>query len=156
MTLLFVLLVIYQLKHFLADFPLQGKFMLGKFKPGWGFVLPLLAHVSVHGLFTLLIAALVKPSIAIQLALFDMVVHFTMDRIKASPKYLGRFKPLTAKDYMRYAPNPELISYDENVEDYVSHGDMIKGNTYFWWSLGLDQGVHHLTHYAIIYFLVAP
>jgi hypothetical protein len=136
MKLLFFLLVIYQIKHFVADFPLQGKYMLKKFLPDWGFFLPLLAHVSVHGAFTLLIASLTKPQLAVKLALFDMIVHFTMDRIKASPKYLGRYKPLTAKDYPT-SSDAEKTS-----------------NTYFWWSLGLDQGVHHLTHYIIIYFLV--
>ena len=65
-----------------------------------------------------------------------MVVHFTMDRIKASPNMLGRFKPLTKETYP------------------TANEAAIKSNTYFWWSLGLDQGVHHLTHYVIIWWLV--
>ena len=32
--MIYLLLVIYQIKHFLCDYPLQGKFMLGKFKGG--------------------------------------------------------------------------------------------------------------------------
>jgi hypothetical protein len=135
--MLFILLIVYQLKHFLADFPLQGKYMLGKFKPGWDFLGPLLAHVGVHGAFTLLIATLCHNPYAPWIATFDMVVHFTMDRIKASPKYLGRFKPLTAKDY------PTSTDVEK------------RSNTLFWWSLGLDQMVHHLTHYIIIYWLVS-
>ena len=131
---LFLLLVIYQAKHFLADFPLQTKYMLGKFKDGWGFLLPLLAHVGVHGLFTFGITVCFTGNVLLGflLACFDVVVHFVMDRIKAGKKYLGRFKPLTAKEY------------PDASEAQKQH------NTYFWWSLGLDQMVHHLTHYAII------
>lgn len=135
---MFVLLVIYQIKHFLADFPLQGKYMLGKFKNGKDWILPLLAHVSVHGLFTFIISLFIKPKIAIYLALFDMIVHFIMDRIKASPNLLGRFQALTKKDFM----NGGIT------------GNEIKSNTLFWWSLGLDQMVHHLTHYIIIWRLL--
>ena len=117
-TLIFVLLIIYQIKHFLCDYLWQGPYMLGKFKDrGW--VLPLLAHSSVHALATFLIVFVFTQALllSIGLALFDLVIHFTMDRIKASPDLLGRYG--------------------------------IKEKQ-FWWSLGLDQMVHHLTHYAII------
>lgn len=119
---IFLLLVIFQLKHLVADYFLQGKYMLGKFRPGWDFLGPLLAHVGVHGAFTLAIAlAFGAGWLAPLLALGDMAVHFTMDRIKAGPKYLGRFKP------------------DQKQ---------------FWWSLGVDQSIHHLTHYWLIWMLI--
>ncbi len=136
-SLVFALLVIYQLKHFIADFPLQGEYMLGKFKAGWDFFPHLMAHVSLHGGLTFAIAVVVKPEWALQLALLDMTIHFFMDRIKAGPKYLGRFKALTAKEWVG------------------STKEQKQGNTLFWWSLGFDQMVHHLTHYLIIYFLVS-
>jgi hypothetical protein len=120
--MIFLLLVLFQVKHFVADYPLQGKYMLKKFSPNWDFFIPLFLHSAVHAAFTLLIAAYFKPEIAFEVALLDLVVHFTMDRIKAGPKYLGRYKDM----------------YDKK----------------FWWSLGLDQSVHHLTHYFIIYLLV--
>ena len=116
----FLLLIIFQLKHFLADFPLQGKYMLGKFKDGTEWILPLLAHVSVHGAFTLGIALIFNSSMW-WIFLIDMIIHFTMDRIKASKNILGRFK----------------------IEDKR-----------FWWSLGFDQAIHHLTHYFLIYLLL--
>lgn len=136
MNTVFVLLIVFQLKHFLADFPLQGPYMLQKFRPDWGFFLPLLAHAAVHGTFTLLITLAVTPDLW-WLAIVDMAIHFTMDRIKASPRYLGRYKALTAKDYMA-ATEAEK-----------------QGNTYFWWALGFDQAVHHLTHYGLIWALVS-
>lgn len=121
---LLLVLTLFQLKHFLADYPLQGKYMLGKFKPGWDFLNPLLAHSLVHAYLTSFIVYWFtgEARYSALCGLFDMCVHFTMDRIKAGPKYLGRFKDM----------------YDKK----------------FWWCLGLDQMVHHLTHYAIIYHMI--
>lgn len=121
---IFILLILFQVKHFLADFPLQTPYMLNKFKASWGFVVPLLSHGLTHALGTLVISYMFTQSIyySLKLAFLDLVVHSIMDRIKAGPKYLGRFK---------------------------------LDNKLFWWSLGLDQMVHHLTHYAIIYLIIS-
>jgi hypothetical protein len=114
-----LLLVAFQLKHFISDYPLQNEYMLGKMKlRGW--FVPLLFHASVHALLTLAIVIYIDSSLW-WLALVDLIIHFTMDRIKASPNMLNRFG---------------------------------LDNKFFWWSLGLDQMVHHLTHYFIIYMLV--
>ena len=134
--MIYLLLVLYQVKHFLCDYPLQGRYMLGKFAGGYAWILPLTAHAGVHGIATLLIALCFKPQCAIQLAVFDMLTHFVVDRIKASPNMLGRFKPLTKETYP------------------TADASAIKSNTYFWSSLGADQAAHHLTHYAIIYWLL--
>ena len=118
-VLVFVLLLWFQFKHFLADYPLQmSDYMMGKFnRKGW--VLPLLSHVSVHGFMTLMICSVFVPVwLSFVLALTDMTIHFIIDRIKASPNLLGRYK-------------------DRNTPAY-------------WNTLGLDQMVHHLTHYGII------
>lgn len=91
MTEIITLLIIFQFKHFLADFPLQGKYMLGKFKDkGW--ILPLASHCLVHGIMTLIIILAFNPGFW-WLCLVDFILHFTMDRIKASKKLLGRFTP---------------------------------------------------------------
>ena len=119
LTLLFILLGVFQLKHFIADFPLQGHYMLGKMELN-NWVLPLFAHVSVHGAFTLAIMLFVAPSLW-YLAIVDMIVHFIVDRIKASPNMLNRWTT---------------------------------NEPYFWWSLGLDQMMHHLTHYVFIYMII--
>lgn len=122
LDLILCLLVCFQLKHFLADYVLQTKYMLGKFKEeDW--IMPLTAHAMVHGAMTFCIVVFFTKSVVIALIVswLDTWIHFIVDRIKASPKMLGRFKP---------------------------------DNKYFWWSLGADQMLHHLTHYAIIYFVV--
>lgn len=147
-----ILLVAFQLKHFLADYPLQTPYMLRKFLPGLDFVMPLLAHTGVHALFTFAISLYYASApMALGLAMFDLVVHFTMDRIKASPEVLGRFKPLFGKDFMEAKALADDPRFDERR---IEGRKLLKSNTLFWWSLGFDQMVHHLTHYAIIYFIV--
>lgn len=141
------LLLVYQLKHFLADYPLQGGFMLKKFLPGWDFVLPLMAHCGVHALMTLAIVMFFNPALW-WLALVDFGVHFVMDRLKAGPKYLGRFKALSGNEFKN------ILSYKDTV-GLEQFKPQIRGNTFFWWSLGLDQMVHHLTHYFIIWKLLS-
>ena len=179
MVTLFILLIAFQLKHFLADYPLQTTYMLGKFKPGLAFILPLTAHSAVHALFTYLISYsyfyLNKTNfmyfdislVALIPAILDFVVHFIVDRIKASPKLLGRFKAITAsevKDYQYKLSVYELMlerkkltksMFKTRVEKLTSEfKTKMASNKYFWWALGADQTAHHLTHYLIIYFLV--
>lgn len=124
------LLFIFQLKHFVADYPLQNKYMLGKFKADWSFLGPLTAHCLVHAYLTFIISLWVFHKMtgweavctSLGIAFFDFSVHFVMDRIKAGPRYLGRFNDAT--------------------------------KPFFWWSLGFDQMVHHLIHYLIIFALL--
>lgn len=99
--MIWLLLVIYQIKHFVCDYPLQGQFMLGKFKKYPEFILPLLAHSGVHGAATFAIAIWFKsPAVALALGLADMAIHFGVDRVKASPNLLGRFKALSGNEYV--------------------------------------------------------
>ncbi len=75
------LLFLFQIKHFIADYPLQNSYMLRKFaEKGW--VLPLLSHAGVHAVITFAIAHIYSEStvIALGCAFFDLVVHFVMDR----------------------------------------------------------------------------
>lgn len=92
-TTIFLLLVLFQFKHFIADYPLQTQYMLGKTKvTGW--IQPLAAHAAVHSLATYIITMyFVGPFTAILFALADFVIHFTVDRLKASPKLGGRWNP---------------------------------------------------------------
>jgi hypothetical protein len=156
-TKIFLLLIIFQLKHFFCDYPLQRPWMLGKFKPGWGFVVPLGAHALVHGLLTWVIVLYLRPSLGWQLALFDFCVHFTMDRIKASPKLMGRWKPLSPDEYRQAQFDLKLTGSPHRDETASRKGQAkykLRGNRLFWDALGLDQMVHHLTHYVVIWMLV--
>ena len=158
----FALLAAYQLKHFLCDFPLQRPWMLRKFSADPDEWVPALAaHAGVHALGTLAIAgaflllarpASMLPSSAAALAAFDFVIHFTMDRIKASPGMMGRWKNLSATDFESISTIEKTFGSDPKFAPWKAK--KLCGNTLFWWSLGFDQCVHHLTHYAIIAFLL--
>lgn len=159
---LFLLLIVYQLKHFLADYPLQNEYMLKKFSPEPKVWIPALAlHAGVHAWFTLVIgyayivatrgfpAGGQAATLVWAVGALDFAVHFTMDRIKASPRMLGRFKALSANEWAVWSH--EARSHNFRVEWFER---VKRDNTYFWWSLGLDQMVHHLTHYTIIFLLL--
>ena len=150
MGTLFLLLILYQIKHLVIDYPLQGTYMLGKFKPGWDWVGPLLAHVALHAVGTYLIAIwFVGPLFALWLAVIDMLLHGAMDRIKASPNLLGRFKALMYE-------KPKVIAALDNWSPVVQQEarDKLFSDKMFWNSLGFDQMIHHLTHYLIIFLIM--
>ena len=90
MMTLFGLLIAFQIKHLLADYFLQGRYMLGKFNPGWDFFGPLAAHAGTHGSMTLAIVCFFDPGFW-WLAAVDLVTHFVIDRVKAGPRWFGRF-----------------------------------------------------------------
>lgn len=86
-----LLVAVFQVKHFICDFPLQTKYMLKKVSGQWDFVPPLALHSAVHAFATALICLWWNPTLWMALTALDFVVHFIMDRIKSGPKYLGRF-----------------------------------------------------------------
>jgi len=132
-TTVFTLLIVFQAKHFLADFVIQlfRKDGMAKFNAN-GWVWPLTKHAGDHAILSGIITffTLMYFQIDIQTVMIwsliclsiDFVIHFTMDRIKASPSMLGRYKDMNNKPY--------------------------------WMCLGFDQTVHHLTHYAIIAMII--
>jgi len=90
---IFILLIAFQVKHFLCDYPLQTPYMLGKFKEVDWFA-PLSLHCFTHAAGTLIVLLLFTNSELLFIyVLLDYCLHFIMDRVKASPKMLGRFKP---------------------------------------------------------------
>lgn len=129
----FVLLIVFQVKHFIIDYVVQFSRhdSMKKFEAD-GWVFPLFKHANDHGMASAFIVSTVLYSVGtpwlplILLSLgayaFDLVVHFTMDRIKASPHMLGKHE----------FPSRE-----------------------YFFSLAVDQSVHHVTHYVIIMVLVA-
>lgn len=166
-----------QIKHFIADYPLQTPYMLGKFKKkGW--LLPLAAHAGVHFLFTFSISFIFTESLefSMLLGVLDFFIHLVMDRIKASPDLLGKYKALnkfeidymigTLNDYKQQYEDGFTAANDKEAarihdllekrykrqDKYVK--DRWEENAKFWWSLGLDQTVHHLTDLTIAFLII--
>lgn len=153
MNTVFALLVIFQVKHFLADFPLQTSYMLGKFKrQGWFW--PLISHCAVHAFFTIAISAyFVTWPEAVMLGTVDLLFHCSMDRVKASPDLMGRWKALSPAVYVYH--QAVLVERNVSVTRFEGSKKALRGNRLFWYCLGIDQAWHHLTHYFIIWYLVS-
>lgn len=140
MTTVFLMLLAFQVKHFVVDYPMQvPKFFLGKFRSDWGFVGPLAAHAGLHAAatFAILVGFGCRAHLAAALALLNGSVHFVMDRAKASSRCLGRWKPLTAEQWV--------------AADAAGDRAKLRGNSLFWVALGFDQLVHHLTDLACVW-----
>lgn len=147
------ILALFELKHFLADYPFQNKWMLKKFSAGWEYVAPLSVHCLIHWAFTMVILYNVAPHHT-WLATVEFVIHFVMDRIKASPKLLGRYQALAKSEYR------SATTCDAHPIRLASHCAQCwlaekneSSNKYFWWSLGFDQMVHHLNYLGIVYYI---
>lgn len=158
-----LLLVLFQVKHLLADYFLQSGFMLKKFdKDPEKWVPALAAHCGVHVAFTLtlVLGFTLNPLLAIGLSILDFVLHFCMDRVKASPSLMGRWKPLYGSTFTMYVnmaqgKDSSGVRFQTMPEEQLDALKKVgraalRENTFFWWALGIDQTFHHLTHYLII------
>ena len=96
-----------------------------------------------------------------------------MDRIKAGPKYLGRFKTLTPRQFIQASKIVNSTWEDRSKKYAMGRAEedckelkllyeaikkedqkKLKHNTYFWWSLAVDQMFHFMVQYGIIFVLV--
>ena len=114
---LLILLLVFQIKHFICDYPLQNVYMLGKMK-ATGWIKPLAAHSAVHAWFTFLILLLVQPNnvlLYLLIPVADFILHFIVDRTKASPNLGGKFKP--EQPYFWWALGADQMSH--HIINYV-------------------------------------
>lgn len=158
---IFFLLVAFQVKHLFADFVCQTDYMAGKFRPGWNFVWPLVAHAGHHAAATLAIGTYVLAYsergivLCCAAAAFDFLSHFVIDRVKASPSLLGRWQPLSKDEYGFYRNIAANRHGSWAAEAVTSASKALRNNRIYHLVLGTDQCLHHLTHYCIILFLLA-
>ena len=152
-TLIFVLLVVYQAKHFIADY-LTGHYQLSRFNDGFGSFIPLLSHALTHSALTFIIALFLVPAeVAFVLAVGDGLVCFGMDSLKAGSR-LGRYKALSAEEYRAAMKALDHKNYPDLAFGVPAAQKKLREDKHFWWVKGFDGLVHHLTHYGIIYILV--
>jgi len=79
------------IKQLAADFLLQTSWMAKGKERMQGWLVPLLAHITVHAIGTLLIALLLAPQMA-WLAVVDLIVHGIIDKSKTLLQHRFRFK----------------------------------------------------------------
>jgi hypothetical protein len=121
-----ILMALFMVKHFIADFPLQTVYMLGKGKSGYAWIAPLAAHCSVHAFLSLIVICIAKPEMA-YLVFIEFIAHFIIDRMKVTYKL------------------PAGVWSD------VDRG---KNLSKYYIAFGLDQLAHNLTYALMIYFLI--
>jgi len=76
-----MLVMVMQVKHYLADYLLQFPYMYQNKGAKTGWFSPLFDHAAIHGLFTFIIIVWFNP---FPLAIFDLVTHMIIDRWKAT------------------------------------------------------------------------
>lgn len=96
---IFILLFLFQSKHFFADFIIQSNYMMKKGELGWSFFLPLCIHSASHAILSIVICLFFNPEIALICGGIDFTIHFIVDRFKSSEKYLGRFNNPNKKSF---------------------------------------------------------
>lgn len=74
-------MLVFAVKHFLADFVLQTDAIARGKERATGWALPLALHAGEHAALTLLIALSMAPRLW-WLAVADFVIHFGIDRAK--------------------------------------------------------------------------
>ncbi len=79
------------IKQLAADFLLQTSWMAKGKERLQGWLVPLLAHITVHAVGTLVIALLLAPQMA-WLAVVDLIVHGIIDKSKTLLQHRFRFK----------------------------------------------------------------
>lgn len=103
LTLLLLVMFFFQIKHFLVDFPLQSYYeILGRIQTKQSWLVPLLTHGFLHGIFTFTIFILAgiifnsTPTIILAAALgfADGALHALIDSIVL---YVGRETEYTLK-----------------------------------------------------------
>ena len=126
-----VLLIAFQIKHFIADYPLQFPYMYENKGKSIRWIEPLMDHAGIHFIGTLIIVFIygfysglpieiggTKAALfMIFLGLIDFLTHFAIDRWKATQKC-----------------GPDTKT--------------------FWTNLGIDQMLHHLVGIIIIWNIV--
>lgn len=142
------LFAVFQLKHFAVDFILQGwPFFNDMYNKSdldpkkW--VPALFKHCFLHGIASIVLVILVTNKLMVVVGVVDFVVHFVMDRIKSSPKMLGRFKPFSGS-------KEQYMQFINSTNPSVDTESVILNNTLFWWSLGFDQMIHQLTYCFLV------
>ncbi|MGB4810892.1 MAG: DUF3307 domain-containing protein [Methylophilaceae bacterium] len=112
------------IKHFICDFPLQANPWMYRNK-GTYLHLGGIAHAALHGVGTL-----------IALIPFVGLEHFMIAAAVAGADMLVHYHI----DWAKMNINAKLSLKPDNSE-------------WFWISLGFDQLLHHLTYFAIVYYV---
>lgn len=119
---------LYQLKHFICDFVLQNQYMLQKFnREKWA--IPLAAHCTEHAIGTILV-------------LCGFVIGYSSLTFSLGTSLL--ILGLATFDFIVHFTMDRIKAHPDLGASHSPYENA------FWKYVGVDQMVHHLTHYIII------
>ena len=124
------LLLAFEIKHLLADYYWQYAYMYENKGKLEGWLVPLTDHALIHASLTALIGLL--------------YCAFTYPTVSGSPVAIVMIG-LPIFDFVTHT----LIDRWKAVQKHTP------ADTKFWTNLGIDQGLHHVVGYFIIFYLVA-
>jgi len=75
-------------------------------------------------------------------------------RVKAGPKYLGRFKVMSVTDFSMAKQDLCIAKLLNDEREIKKIEKKFKHNAYYWISIGFDQMLHNLVHYYIIFAII--
>ena len=133
---IFVLLLAFQIKQLLCDYPIQPEFLLKRFQSSS--VNGLLLYSFFHGFFTLAICLILTTAsfpLAAGLALLDVGIDFVLGLTRSKSDLLARFRPLDLQEFT------------------VASRKAKRQHRLYWIFFGIDQALHHMTHFSIVYIL---
>lgn len=97
LDLVLVLFLVFQLKHFVADFLLQGPYQYlnkGKYGHPGGLV-----HAGIHGCFSCFLYIFASPLLALVLIVMEMAVHYHVDWAKMAINKAMGWGPTTHEEF---------------------------------------------------------
>lgn len=96
-----LLVILFEIKHFICDGLLQTKYHLGKFNDKFkDYFLPLISHANINAVGAMAVVSLwywitgggkVPILLLLEIYFLELILHFIIDRIKASKKLLNRW-----------------------------------------------------------------
>lgn len=133
---LFLMLLAFEFKQFLCDYPIHPTFILKSFQTDNNRAF--LFHAGIHALLTLAICLIFTTAefpLALMLAGLDFFMDFALAIFRSRTGFIARFKPLDLDEFME-------ASRHQKVQHRL-----------YWLFYGLDRMIHHVTYFAIIYIL---
>jgi hypothetical protein len=133
---IFVLLLAFEVKQLLCDYPILPDFLLKRFHSNG--IKAFILYSAFHGFITFTICLLLTNAeypLALLMSLLDFAAGFALAMFRSHSSMIARFKPLDLDEFMSASRKAK------------------RQHRMYWTFFGLDQAIHHMTHFSIIYIL---
>lgn len=135
-TQIFLILIAFEVKQFICDYPIHPTFILKRFQTDGNraFILHALAHACLTFLICFFMTTAELPLI-FMLASLDFLIDFMLAIFRSRTQLIAHWRPLDLEEFM-------LASRRDKVRHRL-----------FWAAYGLSRTIRHLTALGILYIL---